>query len=1126
MTGAHGGERADARTRAMDPRRNIVLEASAGTGKTSVLVGRYVNLLRAGVDPANILAVTFTRKAATEMRNRIVGALRDEAHASDAGRERWHGLRDRLGEIAISTIDAFCLSLLREFPLEADLEPGFGLADETETPRILEHALDHALRVSSRVAYRNPDVALVLAQLGRRRLRTGLAYLLTRRLVASAALRRVVAGSRALSAEDVCTDVVQRLQNVLGGVSGGLEQFLTDGPVGHPRFAMLAHDLRKLFARHGTDDGAVRSLLERVQEYFLTQAGKPRQRLTGFHMGHFPTRHAKDRHLRAVRTLAPDIADISRAFHRNLNVVLVRGVRRLFRIAEREYRRTLDAHAALDFTDVQLRAVKLLSQMDEFAQSRYRLESRYHHVLVDEFQDTSRTQWELVSLLIQSWGEGLGLVHEAPLPPSVFIVGDRKQSIYRFRQADVAMLREAGGYIERLRPDGGVRTSIAQSFRAVPPLLEFINDLCGAIPKKSGRDAFTYDIQDSFPVEGDSTHERADVVRAGADSRSPVLGLAVADDELRCGEAVAAKVEHLLADERIRDPHTRDPRRVKAGDVAILFRSRASHREFERALEARGIASYVYKGLGFFDADEIKDLAALMKFLADPTSDLRAAAFMRSGFVRLSDAAIHELAPRLADAIAGPDQPQAGAVLADDDHQMLTRMRATVARWLGLVDRLPPAELIDLVLSESAYAYEIRGPRMAQAYENIKKMRSLLRRIQNRGYATLARIADHIEHLSSGDDANATVDASDAVHLMTIHAAKGLEFPVVFLVNLSRGTGSPSQPIRVVADRGDRIPMAAVGAYVSTIDESERNRELEETKRLLYVAITRARDRLYFASVVTQGKLKPGRGSLSEVLPVSFLGVFGAAMQDPRRDQVEWAGHATRIHRFEVCHGPNISDPNRAARHPLHAGDTQTRRLHDDFIRLQPRGVVPRVAATSYLADRISHGEARRVESTPSDSSRLCGALVHRLLSSCHAPETTDSEELKRRAGELLRSDERVDPDTSRRVVNEAVRLHQAIVRHETVQHAMRGDCLYEVPFSVYLVPELVENPREGPCIVRGVIDCLVRHDDGRVTVVEFKTGSPRPEHREQIALYQAAAEALFPAASVDGLLVYPEDPS
>ena len=124
---------------------------------------------------------------------------------------------------------------------------------------------------------------------------------------------------------------------------------------------------------------------------------------------------------------------------RELNVVLVRGVRRLLAIGVKEYQRELECRALLDFDGVLERAITLLRQMDEFSQSRYRLESRYHHVLVDEFQDTSRAQWELVSLLVQSWGEGSGLVHEAPLSPSVFVVGDPKQSIYRFRGADATV---------------------------------------------------------------------------------------------------------------------------------------------------------------------------------------------------------------------------------------------------------------------------------------------------------------------------------------------------------------------------------------------------------------------------------------------------------------------------------------------------------------------------------------------------------------------------------------------------------------------------------------------------------------------------------------------------------------
>lgn len=164
---------ADARAFAVDPRNNVVLEASAGTGKTSVLVWRYVNLLKAGVEPANILAITFTRKAAAEMRERIVRELRVSAERSEFDQARWLDLRDRLGEIAISTIDAFCLSLLHEFPLEADLDPGFDMADETEVPRLVEDALDRSLRIFSAQARTDPDIALVLAQLGATRTRAG-----------------------------------------------------------------------------------------------------------------------------------------------------------------------------------------------------------------------------------------------------------------------------------------------------------------------------------------------------------------------------------------------------------------------------------------------------------------------------------------------------------------------------------------------------------------------------------------------------------------------------------------------------------------------------------------------------------------------------------------------------------------------------------------------------------------------------------------------------------------------------------------------------------------------------------------------------------------------------------------
>jgi len=167
---------AGARQAAIDPGRNVVLEASAGTGKTSVLVWRYVNLLKAGVDPANILAMTFTRKAAAEMRERIIRELKAAAARSEFDCARWNDIRDRLADISIGTIDAFCLSLLREFPLEADLDPGFDMADETEVPRLIDEALDRSMRIFAAEARSSPDIALVLAQLGVSRTRLGLAY--------------------------------------------------------------------------------------------------------------------------------------------------------------------------------------------------------------------------------------------------------------------------------------------------------------------------------------------------------------------------------------------------------------------------------------------------------------------------------------------------------------------------------------------------------------------------------------------------------------------------------------------------------------------------------------------------------------------------------------------------------------------------------------------------------------------------------------------------------------------------------------------------------------------------------------------------------------------------------------
>jgi ATP-dependent exoDNAse (exonuclease V) beta subunit len=604
-------------------------------------------------------------------------------------------------------------------------------------------------------------------------------------------------------------------------------------------------------------------------------------------------------------------------------------------------------------------------------------------------------------------------------------------------------------------------------------------------------DSFTYGESDRFPAH-----------LAPPPVRGPVLGISAAETPEACASAVAAEIERVLAHEVVRDKKTGMTRAARPGDIAILFRSRTSHREFERELERRRIPTYVYKGLGFFDSDEIKDACALLRYLAQPESDLRAAAFLRSGFARLSDRGLALLAPHIAAAVL--DGPPATVQLSEEDARLLAQLRRQLPAWLSLVDRIPPADLFERILPEVAYAYELRGPRRLQAWENVKKMRGLIRRIQNRGYATLARIADHIDALSAGDESNAVLEAIDAVNLMTVHASKGLEFPVVFIVNIARGASGLPRPIRVIVDSDDAEPSVSVGPFASETDALERVREQHESRRLLYVAMTRARDRLYLSTALKDGALVPGRGSLAEVLPVSLRSLFAEAAQTAA-STLTWQAPSGRAFDWLVCK-PSGFEPqpqelfggSRADAHsvgPIHTGSVWPRVPVSEWFGRSP-GTGPR-------------GEAQ--------SGRLIGVLVHRLLqaTSRRLLRGTDARTV---AGSLLTNEERALTQDLPRVIDEAVAIHTRLVGQADVSTLLESGELYaEVPFSLS-----TESSSSGqPVILRGVIDCVVVQPDGSVVVLEFKTGAKQAAHEAQLALYVRAVRALFPDRLVEGRLVY-----
>jgi len=1093
-----------AREYAIDPAHDVVLEASAGTGKTRVLVDRYVRLMQAGVDPRHVLAMTFTRKAAAEMRDRVIAELRRRAADGTLAPPVWSRLRDRLADIEISTIDAFCFSLLREFPLEADVDPGFDVADETEMARFADEALDLTFRVVRPLLVEDECVRLLFARIKLPVLRRAIGQLIDRREIALPAVAAFVARRRhTADASQAALTFARRLERELLHSShrGAL---LDDGPLASPAFAHVRADLIALPSWTADDDPArAQELRRRLERYFLTKQGTPRQRLPRrITAGLFASPAARKRHEAAVRQTASVVAAAIGALDTDVDTLLARGVLRVLTIALRQYEQLLQEHTLLDFAGMLSRAVRLLDRQEEFARSRLKLQARYHHLLIDEFQDTSRLQWRLISRLIDAWGEGEGVVDA---PTSIFVVGDRKQSIYRFRHADVTLLDEAARRITALRPARAARRTIVASYRSVPELLAFVNALSEEMQGPDDLpERFRYTEHDRFPV--------GDVGPGARRDGHPVLGLIGEPTMEACADAVAREIERLLAGAVVRNREG-PPRRIVPDDIAILFRARTGHQSFEEAIEARRIRTYVHKGLGFFDAPEVQDLQALLRFLARPESDRRAAEWLRSRLVRLSDAGLARLAPAFSRAVRDPGFEPSAAGLDALDLAVLQRARTASQQWLALADRVPPAELVDVILRESTYAFELRGRRSRQARENVKKVRTVVRRVGSRGYATLERLASYFETLRAGEESNAVVEAAGAVNLMTIHAAKGLEFPVVVVVNLHQPGRRRAAGISVIERGPGDEPVVAFGSSAAT--EIEEQRETEELRRLLYVAVTRARDRLYLAGETEAGTLRRPQRSLAALLPPSLAAAFGAASSPgapggvPGQDDeyVRWE-HRTGSFDFRVCR-PACSPIDTIA--PAPDAIPGARPVIDTPTIRVPGPVRASVTGVD-SPGTLEAGSPPRSLAAASD--RLLGTIVHRLFQRATSLPL-DVPALRHTVAGLVKPAEMVDVDDPDAFATAAAELYARLRgRADVMQLLGSGQCLYEVPFT--FVPD--DRP---DVLLRGVIDCVVMAPDGQATVVEFKTGAARPEHRAQASLYASALAAALGLPSIDHKIVY-----
>jgi ATP-dependent helicase/nuclease subunit A len=327
----------------------------------------------------------------------------------------------------------------------------------------------------------------------------------------------------------------------------------------------------------------------------------------------------------------------------------------------------------------------------------------------------------------------------------------------------------------------------------------------------------------------------------------------------------------------------------------------------------------------------------------------------------------------------------------------------------------------------------------------------------------------------------------------------------VFVVNLARGASAPPDPVRIVVDGEPDAPSVSIGPFVSETDERERDREKQETRRLMYVAVTRARDRLYFSSPLKDGLFAPGRGSLAEVLPDSIKNLFNRASEGA--DAVEWTAASGRVYQWRICKVPSSA----ATQTAVSASAPGVPRPSD---RLGPlvEEPVQRRSVTEWVAEPVDAGGPSRL--TPKGIT--AGVLVHRLLQSPPASLPVDANAQLAFARSLLRPTECIDVDRLDAVVAEAVTAWRRLSTRADVSTVLAsGRTLHEVPFS------LLTRQETGAVILRGTIDCVVQKDDGSFEILEFKTGRPSPSHQRQLDVYVEAVKALFPDAPVVGRLVY-----
>jgi ATP-dependent exoDNAse (exonuclease V) beta subunit len=802
----------------------LFVPANAGSGKTRVLVERFVRaVVEDGVAVDRILAITFTEKAAAELKGRLRRRFLDigERELARAAEGAW-----------VSTIHGLCSKLLRRHSLLAGIDPEYQVLDETRAARLATDAFDRAL-----------EDFLEESDPGRLDLAAAHTPDKLRRMVTTVHSKRRSAGEERPELPEI-------EEPELGDERGELESALDDA-------------LRDLALHAGSThvDSAIEKL-ERCRDTLAAvqqgEVGDP---------AIFAELVVKTGRTAALQS--ESMAAAGAALDAWIGACSARRaygdyvlLRELLRGYSRCYAQAKERLSALDFEDLELLACRLLEQNEELRE-RYR--TQFVHLLVDEFQDTNRLQIRLLRLLAGEDGR-------------LFTVGDEFQSIYGFRHADVTVFREfraTAAEHDRVRP-------LTANFRSRPEILDALNAAFGPHwgddfqPLEAGgaaaepvEDQLQLDLNGSTPRGGESAVELLLVDQGTA--RWKDLGEEDPFGPSLSGVTAWRAAEMRLLADRVRgliDDDGWAPR-----DIVVLMRAAVDMPLYERALRERGIDTYVVGGRNYWAQQQVADLRAYLAALANPLDEQALYSVLGSPLGGLSLDAIGMLGLRARRlkrdpwwALTAPDG--SGGLrdaLPERDRARVPAVVARIEEHRALAATVPLERLLDRVITDSGYDRALLAlPDGRRRMANVRKLMRLARAFEADQGGDLRAFIDHLaeQDLLAAREGEAPLEAEDlqAVRLMTIHAAKGLEFPVVCVADLGRSGRGDDDALRVTDDGRVGLKIASLaggtakGLGLAKIEEEQEVLQDEEERRIFYVAMTRARERLVLSGATDTEK--------------------------------------------------------------------------------------------------------------------------------------------------------------------------------------------------------------------------------------------------------------------------------